>query len=168
MMKRKKEHEPVDAYIALGSNIEPRGRYIQQALNLMNEQEGIEVLDVSAVYETEPEGGPKGQGAFFNAAAKIRTTLTPTALLTALQAIEKELGRKRDIFWGPRTIDLDILLYGQEIISTDRLIIPHPLMHERKFVMQPLAQIAPDVVHPILMMSARTILESLGEEEESE
>jgi len=165
MDKKKKEHDAVEAYIALGSNIEPRGKYIQHALNLMNEHPKIEVLTVSSVYETEPDGGPEGQGQYLNAAAKISTTLTATELLNALQAIEKELGRKRDVFWGARTIDLDILLYGQEIISTDRLIIPHPLMHERRFVMQPLAQIAPDIVHPILQMSARTILESLGEEE---
>ena len=88
-------------------------------------------------------------------------TLAPLKLLDALQAIEIDLGRKRKVFWGPRTIDLDILLYGDEIISEDRLIVPHPLMHERKFVMQPLAQIAPNVSHPILMMSAQTILESL-------
>jgi 2-amino-4-hydroxy-6-hydroxymethyldihydropteridine diphosphokinase len=158
---RLKEHKPVDAYIALGSNIEPRGKYIQQALNKLNEHPRIEVGDVSSVYETSPEGGPE-QDQYLNAAAKIVTTLAPLDLLDALQAIEKELGRKRDVYWGPRTIDLDILLYGQEIIIEDRLTVPHPLMHERRFVMQPLAQIAPEVMHPILMMSARTILESLG------
>jgi 2-amino-4-hydroxy-6-hydroxymethyldihydropteridine diphosphokinase len=165
MDKKKKVHAEVDAYIALGSNLEPRGKYIQRALTMIAEQPGIEVLEVSSVYETEPEGGPEGQPAFLNAAAKLKTTLTPTELLNALQAIEKELGRKRDVFWGPRTIDLDILLFDQEIVSTDRLIIPHPLMHERRFVLQPLAQIAPEVMHPILQMTARTILESLGEEE---
>ncbi len=165
MAKKRKEHEPVDAYIALGSNIEPRGKYIQRALNLMTDHPKMEVVEVSSVYETAPEGGPHGQGAFLNAVAKVRTTLHPVELLDALQAIEKELGRKREIYWGPRTIDLDILLYGQEIISTDRLVVPHPLMHERRFVMQPLAQIAPHAVHPVLMMSAQTILESLGDEE---
>ena len=80
-----------------------------------------------------------------------------------LQEIETALGRKREVTWGARTIDLDILLYGREIVSTDRLIVPHPLMHERRFVMQGLGEIAPDVVHPILCMTAQTILESLGD-----
>lgn len=163
MTTTKKEHKPVEAFVALGSNIEPRGKYIQRAINLMNDHPQIEVLEVSSVYETAPEGGPE-QGQYLNAVAKISTTLGAMDLLNALQKVEKELGRKREVFWGPRTIDLDILLYGQEIISNDRLTVPHPLMHERRFVMEPLAQIAPEVYHPILMMTARTILESLDEE----
>jgi len=162
---RKKERSRVEVYIALGSNIEPRGRYIQRALNLMNDHPKMDVETVSSMYETEPEGGPEGQGPYLNAVAKVNTTLAPIELLDALQSIEKDLGRKRSIHWGPRTIDLDILLYGQDIISNDRLMVPHPLMHERRFVMQPLAQIAPDVQHPVLMMTAKTILESLGDEE---
>jgi 2-amino-4-hydroxy-6-hydroxymethyldihydropteridine diphosphokinase len=164
-MVKKKHHEPTEAYIALGSNIEPRGKYIQRALNLIDEHPDMTVDAVSSVYETQPEGGPADQEEYLNAVARIKTTLSPENLLVALQAIEKELARKREFHWGPRTIDLDILLYGQEIVSSDTLIIPHPLMHERRFVMQPLAQIAPHVMHPILMMSAQTILESLGEEE---
>jgi 2-amino-4-hydroxy-6-hydroxymethyldihydropteridine diphosphokinase len=167
-MMIRKEHEPVDAYIALGSNIEPRGHYIQQAMNLLSDHPQIEVIEMSSVYETRPVGGPAGQGPYLNAVTKIHTTLAPMELLSVLQKIEKELGRKRNVHWGPRTIDLDILLYSDEIISNDRLIVPHPLMHERRFVMQPLSQIAPDVIHPILQMSARTILESLGEGEEDE
>ncbi len=162
MVTMKKEHKPVEAFVALGSNIEPRGKYIQRALTLMSDHPQIEVLEVSSVYETSPEGGPE-QGQYLNAVVKISTTLGAMDLLNSLQAIERELGRKRSVFWGPRTIDLDILLYGQEIISNDRLTVPHPLMHERRFVMEPLAQIAPDAYHPILMMSARTILESLAE-----
>jgi len=163
-MKTKKR-QSIEVFIALGSNLEPREKYLQRAVNLMSEHAGFEVVMVSASYETQPVGGPPDQEMYLNAVAKIRTTLDPESLLDALQAIERELGRKRDTFWGPRTIDLDILLYGREIISTDRLIVPHPLMHERKFVLEPLAQIAPDAVHPILQMTARTILESLGEEE---
>lgn len=164
-MPGKKHREPTEVYVALGSNIEPRGTYIQRALNLINEHPAMTVDAVSSVYETQPEGGPSGQREYLNAVARIMTTLSPEDLLKALQAIERELGRKREFHWGPRTIDLDILLYGQEIVSSDTLIIPHPLMHERRFVMQPLAQIAPHAIHPILMMSAQTILESLGEEE---
>jgi 2-amino-4-hydroxy-6-hydroxymethyldihydropteridine diphosphokinase len=167
MTAAKKEHKPVEAFIALGSNIEPRGKYIQRALTLMGEHPQIEVVAVSSVYETKPEGGPE-QGQYLNAVAKISTTLGSMDLLNSLQAIERELGRKRNVFWGPRTIDLDILLYGQEIIANDRLTVPHPLMHERRFVMEPLAQIAPDAYHPILMMTARTILDSLDDTEDTE
>ena len=165
-MPKKISNKLVDAYIALGSNIEPRGKYIERAINMLGDNPDIKVVTVSSVYETEPEGGPAEQKPYLNAAAKIKTTLPAGDLLKQLQKIEKYLGRKREIYWGPRTIDLDILLYGQDIISTDKLIVPHPLMHERRFVMQPLCEIAPDVMHPILMMSVRTILASLGDTEE--
>lgn len=153
----------VECFIALGSNLEPRDKYIQRALNLMNEHAQIKVEKVSLIYETSPEGGPEGQPMYLNGVCRIKTSLSPSELLESLQEIEESLGRKRDVFWGPRTIDLDILLYGQKIISTDTLDIPHPLMHERKFVMQPLAEIAPDLMHPMIMMSMQTILDSLGE-----
>jgi 2-amino-4-hydroxy-6-hydroxymethyldihydropteridine diphosphokinase len=154
-----------ETYVALGSNIEPRSKYIERALNLMNHHPQISVDKVSTIYETEPVGGPESEQdmLYLNAVAKIATTLSSIALLDALQSIEEELGRKRDTFWGARTIDLDILLFGSEIISTDRLIVPHPLMHERRFVMQPLVEIAPTIQHPVLGMSAQTILESLGD-----
>lgn len=153
-----------EAYIGLGSNIEPRARYIERAINALSGHKRIEVVRVSSVYQTAAIGGPEGQPDFLNAVARINTSLEPEGLLDVLQAIERELGRKRTTVWGPRTIDLDILLYGEEIISTDRLMVPHPLMHERRFVMQGLAEIAPDVVHPIIQMSAQTILENLGDE----
>ena len=165
-MHKKISNKLVDVYIALGSNIEPRGKYIERAVNMLGDHPEINVVTVSSVYETEPEGGPEDQYLYLNAAAKIRTTLPAVELLKELQKIEKYLGRKREAYWGPRTIDIDILLYGNEIISTDKLIVPHPLMHERRFVMQPLCEIAPEVIHPILMMTVKTILDSLGEMEE--
>ncbi len=130
---------------------------------MIDEHPQISVEKVSSIYETKPVGGPDGQSLYLNAVAEIKTSLFPHQLLHSLQEIEQILGRKRKIFWGPRTIDIDILLIDSQIISTDELVVPHPLMHERKFVMKPLAQIAPNAVHPILMMSAQTILESLGE-----
>ena len=155
----------VTAFIGLGSNIEPRSKYIERAVNLMNAHPQIKVTKVSSLYQTDPVGGPRGQGRYLNGAAEIRTSLAPHELLDALQAIEAELGRKRETFWGPRTIDLDILLYGDQIISTDRLLVPHPRMHERRFVLQGLAEIAPEVIHPMLEMTAQTILEAMGDEE---
>jgi len=155
----------VTAYIGIGSNIKPRSKYIERALNLMNSHEEINMSGVSTIYQTRPVGASAGQGNYLNAVARIRTSLCPTELLDAMQAIETELGRKRTVRWGERTIDLDILLYGERIISTERLMVPHPLMHERRFALQGLAEIAPDAFHPILQMTARTILESMGDEE---
>jgi len=151
-------------YIGLGSNIEPRRKYIERALNLLAGSEHTRVAGVSSIYETTPQGDQLDQGRFLNGVVCIETDLLPDELLDALEAIEQELGRRRTARWGPRTIDLDILLYGQQIICTDRLTIPHALMHERRFVIQGLAEIAPEALHPILQMTAKTILESLGDE----
>ena len=153
------------AFVGIGSNIQPRSKYIERSLNAINANRKIDVVQVSTIYETRPQGGPQGQMDYLNAVAKIVTSLDPLELLEALQNIELDLGRKRDVAWGPRTIDLDLLLYNDQIISTERLMVPHPLMHERRFVMQGLAEIAPDVVHPILQMTATTILESMGDQE---
>ncbi len=133
-------------------------------MNLFAGNEHIEVARVSSIYETTPQGDQLDQGRFLNGVVCIETDLLPDELLDSLEAIEQELGRRRTVRWGPRTIDLDILLYGQEIICTDRLTIPHALMHERRFVIQGLAEIAPEALHPILQMTAKTILESLGDE----
>ena len=162
--KAKRADKPViDVFISLGSNIQPRKKYIERALNLLSDNSEIEVDQISSIHETEPVGGPEAQEMYLNAVTKIQTSLKPIDLLDAIQDIEAQLGRKRTVAWGARTIDLDILLYGDEIISSDRLVVPHALMHTRRFVMQPLAQIAPEVMHPILQMSAATISESMGD-----
>jgi 2-amino-4-hydroxy-6-hydroxymethyldihydropteridine diphosphokinase len=153
------------AFVALGSNIEPRIAYVESALNEVSAHPGIHIIKISSIYETQPVGGPEGQGPYLNAVMELAVHLSPHELLTALLAIETQLGRKRDIPWGPRTIDLDILLYDRLIIADEDLVIPHPLMHERRFVMQGLAEIAPEVVHPMIGMSAQTILENLGDSE---
>jgi len=143
--------ETVTAYIALGANLGDRARVLMQAAKLMDEVRGIEVRRISSLFETEPLGGPAGQGDYLNGAAEIRTTLSPAGLLAALQAIEAELGRDRagEQRWGPRTCDLDILMMGDVVMDTDSLTIPHPRMCERTFVLVPLTEIAPDVVHPV-------------------
>lgn len=156
---------PVICYIALGSNMGDRGANLAAALQALANTDCIEVVTTSSVYETVAVGGPQQQDNYFNAAAKLTTTLTPHELLGHMHRIERDLGRTRMVTWGPRTIDLDILLYGDQVIGDEELVVPHPLMHERRFVMEPLAEIAPEAVHPLLQMTAETILASLIDDE---
>jgi 2-amino-4-hydroxy-6-hydroxymethyldihydropteridine diphosphokinase len=154
-----------DAYIGLGSNLGHREKYITAALNALQNTRGIEVVKVSKLYETEPVGGPEGQSNYVNAAAHLRTTLSPERLLEVCLEIEKSLARERAVHWGPRTIDLDVLCYDQEIIATPTLTLPHPLMHERAFVMEPLAEVAPELMHPVLERTVADILDLLRRDE---
>ena len=128
------------AYLSIGSNIGNREQFLQEAIQLLHAREGIKVANLSSIYETDPVGFTD-QGKFLNMAIQIETSLTAEELLSACLETEKELGRKRDIKWGPRTIDLDILLYNNENIETEKLIIPHPRMSERAFVLIPLLEI---------------------------
>ena len=142
----------ITAYIALGSNLGDRAQHLDQALQFLAQSPGVAVVKVSAYHETAPVGGPAGQGPYLNAAAELHTTLAADQLLRLLLDIENKLGRVRREHHGPRTVDLDLLLFGQEKITSTNpdLIVPHPRMHERLFVLEPLAQIAPLAVHPVL------------------
>ncbi len=137
----------ITAYIGLGSNLGDKKRYMEQALKLLAETPGIELRQLAGYYRTEPIGYTE-QDWFLNTVAEIKTTLAPHALLAALQIIENELGRVRKIHWGPRVIDLDLLLYGDEKIDDDILTVPHPRICERAFVVAPLADINPDLILP--------------------
>ncbi len=148
------------ALIALGSNLGDRRRTLEEALRLLGRTQGVKVLQASGFHETRPVAGPPGQGDFLNAAAEIRTSLTPKQLLAVLNGIETRLGRDRakEQRWGPRTCDLDILMIGELVLDESDLTVPHPRMHERRFVLEPLSEIAPDAVDPRSGMSVAQML----------
>jgi 2-amino-4-hydroxy-6-hydroxymethyldihydropteridine diphosphokinase len=127
-------------YLGIGSNLGSRRKNIQEAIKRISALKNTKVIKVSKIIETEALGGPP-QGKFLNAAIKVQTSLNPPTLLKQLKRIEKDLGRRKTVRFGPRTIDLDILLYGNKIINRKELKVPHPRMFERGFVMEPLRQI---------------------------
>lgn len=139
-MTSEEQNQGITAYVALGSNIEDRDQHLQQAISLLHEQPGITVEACSSIYETEPVGYVD-QSPFLNMVIELITELSAEELLVTMLAIENRLGRTRDVRWGPRTIDLDLLLYGEHSLTTPDLIIPHPRMHERAFVLVPLAEV---------------------------
>lgn len=137
-----------NAFISIGSNIGNRFQHLKDSIQALHSHDGVSVVSVSSIYETAPVGYTD-QADFLNVVISVSTELDAHELLATCQEIEHELGRVRDIRWGPRTVDLDILLYNHEDIETERLIVPHPRMHERAFVLIPLLEIAPTVVHPV-------------------
>lgn len=149
------------AFLALGSNLGDRQRFLDGAITRLRSCPGISIRQVSPYYETAPVGGPAGSGAYLNAVADAEMSLSPDQLLATLLAVEKSLGRVRSEPNAPRTLDLDLLLYDDLIRSTPDPIVPHPRLHERRFVLQPLADLSPDLVHPILGKSIAQLLASL-------
>jgi 2-amino-4-hydroxy-6-hydroxymethyldihydropteridine diphosphokinase len=136
------------AYIGLGANLGPKEVTILRAIDLLGAEPGIEVLELSQLRETEPVG-VVDQPAFLNGAVALETSLTPWELLDVMLRIEQELGRARDVErWGPRTIDLDLLVYGGEELDEPGLRIPHPRLHERRFALEPLADLEPELEIP--------------------
>lgn len=149
------------AYIALGSNLGNRAEHLEKAIQALKKKLKISDLKKSPIYETEAVGGPKGQKKYFNSVIEFETKLSPRELLQKLLEIETYLGRKRSVKNAPRTIDLDLLFYGDQIINKPGLEVPHPRLHERWFVLKPLADLAPEWVHPILKKSVKEMLKQI-------
>jgi len=133
-------------FLSLGSNLGDRRFNLEEALRLLSSQ-AVQVVRRSSWYETDPVGYAD-QPAFLNLVVEVRTTLEPRALLRRAQAVEAALGRERTVRWGPRTVDVDLLLYGRRVVEEPDLVVPHPRMRQRAFVLVPLYEVAPDLVLP--------------------
>ncbi len=161
---------PAVAFIALGSNVGDRAQHLQNALAAVADLPGVLAVVPSEFYETDPVG-PQDQGKFLNAAARVETTLPPEVLLERLLVVERTLGRpprEERQHWGPREIDLDLLLHGDTVLDLPGLTLPHPRLHERWFVLRPMCDVAADVAHPLFRRTMRELLDEVEREAEAE
>jgi 2-amino-4-hydroxy-6-hydroxymethyldihydropteridine diphosphokinase len=147
-----------DVYLSLGSNVGDRENHLREAISRL--ESAVRVVSVSSLYETEPVE-VTNQSWFLNCAVEIETTKMPQQLMAAILEIEQEMGRQRTWNKGPRIIDIDILLFGDTVLNSPEVTIPHPAMHERRFVLEPLAEIAPDTRHPVIEKTVREMLDAL-------
>lgn len=150
------------SYIALGSNLGDRLEHLQIGAQLLEAHQGVRVTDKSRIFETEPVGGPDNQGAYLNAVVRLESRFSARHLLNVLLEVEHQRGRVRSERWGPRTLDLDLLIHGLERIDEPGLIVPHPRLHERAFVLEPLADLAPDLEIPGLRTTVQALRTRVG------
>jgi len=150
------------AYLGLGSNLGDRRAHIEEAVRRLGATEGITVTRLSSKYDTAPVGGPV-QPRYLNAACEVETSLSPRELLAAALRIEREMGRRREVRWGPRIIDIDILLYGESVIEDAEPVVPHPRLAEREFALEPLAEIAPKLRHPVTGRAIEVMFRAIRE-----
>lgn len=151
-------------FVALGANLGDRRENLSAAIRLLGAAPGVEVLRRGPVLETDallPADDAAPQPRYLNTVVQLSTTLSPPALLRVLRAVERRLGRRASRRWAPRPIDLDIVLWGELVHDTASLTVPHPRMHLRRFVLEPLAALEPDAVHPVLQKSVRALLEAV-------
>ena len=149
-------------YIGIGSNLGNALKNCQHAVEIISSAKGIEITRVSSFYKTEPVG-IENQNLFINAVVEIKTALSARNLFQTLQNIEKDMGREREVKGGPRIIDLDLLFYGQEVIQDSDLIVPHPKIQKRRFVLEPLCEIASYFIHPAFGVSIRGLKDRLSD-----
>jgi 2-amino-4-hydroxy-6-hydroxymethyldihydropteridine diphosphokinase len=147
----------VRAFLGLGSNLGDRQGTLARAVAGLPD-----VVAVSRLYETEPVGGPAGQGPYLNLVVELDTELGPHQLLEVARRLEADAGRRREVRWGPRTLDVDVLLVGDRVVADDDLVVPHPRMWERRFVVEPLAELAPELVPPEAREGAGGAVEVMG------
>jgi 2-amino-4-hydroxy-6-hydroxymethyldihydropteridine diphosphokinase len=149
------------AYLALGANLGERLEALRGGRKALHGADGVQVDASSPLYETEPVGGPERQGLYLNAVLRVRTKLPPRELLTLCLEVEKRFGRRRDERWGARTLDIDILFYERVVLQESDLTLPHPRLHERPFVLLPLFDLEPDLVHPLMGVTLGELVASL-------
>ncbi|AGC47816.1 2-amino-4-hydroxy-6-hydroxymethyldihydropteridine pyrophosphokinase [Myxococcus stipitatus DSM 14675] len=147
-------------YVGLGSNEGDRESHLVAALTALSRIDAVAVLHCSSLFDSAPVGPP--QPRFLNAVVALECDLSPQRLLCILQQIEKDLGRKREVRWGPRTIDLDILFWEGQVVADPHLQVPHLELHKRRFALEPLVELAPDLLHPVLGMSVKELLGKLA------
>jgi 2-amino-4-hydroxy-6-hydroxymethyldihydropteridine diphosphokinase len=160
-MQRSPENSAVTAYLGLGGNLGDPAATLRAARAALAEHAALEVHACSPLYRTAPVGGPPGQPDYRNAVIEVGTRLSPAELLSFCQTLEARFGRVRHAPWASRTLDLDLLLYADEVLTGAGLTVPHPRLHLRRFVLMPLCELAPGLVHPVLGKTIRQLLAEL-------